>query len=148
MTANNLDLANLDRLHAAAVKQEWTVEIEEYGNSGSVTITGLERLLHDTEWADPEDFEIDQAKAHWIANISNAYPALRTRIRELEAEVEDLQEQQEDRAAEVQKLCGVLARIASMECHSEGPVFPVTVGELREIARTALDSLAQKEEGK
>ena len=88
MTPNNPtpDLAELDRLHAAAVKQTWAVEIEEYGNSGSVTVHGLERLLHDTEWADPEDFEIDQAKAHWIAEISNAYPALAARIRELEGE--------------------------------------------------------------
>ena len=92
---NTTDTARLRELLGAATKGPWEVEIEEYGNSGSVTVTGLKRLLHDTEWADPEDFEQDQANAHCIAELHNAAPALlaeldalRARVAELEALVE------------------------------------------------------------
>lgn len=82
-------IAELERLHRLAVTQQWSVEVEEYGSSGCVTVNGLERILHDTDWADPEEFKVDQDKAHWIADISNAFPALLRRLREAEREREE-----------------------------------------------------------
>ena len=85
-----VDLDALDRLHAAATKGDWTVEIEEYGKSGNVSIPEINRLIHDTDWADPEDFEQDQANAEAIATLHNYYPALAAELREARREVTEL----------------------------------------------------------
>ena len=84
------ELAEVKRLHAAAyVVEPWTVEIEEYGNSGMVTITGLERILLDTDWADPEDFGVDQDRAHWIAGITNSFLPILARLEAAERELDE-----------------------------------------------------------
>ncbi len=71
-----IDTTELRRLHSESSGGEWKVEIEEYDNSGSVIVNGLDRLLHDVEWADPEEFKQDQANANFIAAAHNAMPAL------------------------------------------------------------------------
>lgn len=83
MNTNSIDLAPLLALHAAATEGNWTVEIEEYGKSGSVSIPEINRILHDTEWADPDDFEQDQANAQWIAEAHNRFPALAAELEAL-----------------------------------------------------------------
>lgn len=89
---SNVDLDRLDALFAGATKGEWTVEIEEYGNSGTVTMPEINRILHDTEWADPQDFQLDQDNAEWMAESHNAYPAIAAELRTLRARVAELEE--------------------------------------------------------
>ena len=74
------------RLEQAATPGEWSTEIEEYGNSGSIVIPEIERSLHDTEWADPEDFQRDQDNANFIAASRTAVPSLLDDVERLEAE--------------------------------------------------------------
>jgi DNA repair exonuclease SbcCD ATPase subunit len=86
-----VDLDELDQLHEAAKPGEWSVEVEEYGASGCVAIPEINRNLHDTEWADPLDFERDQSNADAIAALHNAYPSIAAEIRELRGKVEVLE---------------------------------------------------------
>lgn len=82
--------AHWRRLEQAATPGEWTVEVEEYGNSGSITIPAIERLLHHTEWADPEDFQRDTDNAEFIASARTAVPALLEDVERLEAKYAQL----------------------------------------------------------
>jgi hypothetical protein len=44
----------------------WTVEIED-GESRTISIPEIGRCLHDSEWAEPEEWERDLANARLIA---------------------------------------------------------------------------------
>ena len=124
MSSEPVDLDRLDSLFAAATKGEWTVEIEEYGNSGTVTIPEINRILHDTDWADPQDFQRDQDNAEWMAESHNAYPALAAELRTLRARVAELEHiaeidkgiyeaTREDRENAYRLLAGTVAAIGS-----------------------------------
>ena len=79
--------AELRALLAKATPGPWDVEVEEYGNSGSVCVNGLDRLLHDTDWADPEDFERDQVNAALIVALRNNAERFAELLRREEAAV-------------------------------------------------------------
>jgi hypothetical protein len=80
--AKRLTPAELDALeaaHKAATPGEWSVEMDGPSDDESpcdVIIPEINRILHSTEWADPEDFEQDVANAEAIALAHNALPAL------------------------------------------------------------------------
>ena len=82
---------DLDALEAALGKStpgEWTVEMDGPTDEDSpcdVIIPEINRILHSTEWADPEDFERDVANAEAIALAHNALPALIAELRQLRA---------------------------------------------------------------
>lgn len=82
---------DLDALEAAlgkATPGKWTVEMDGQSDDDSpcdVIIPEINRILHSTEWADPEDFERDVANAEAIALAHNALPALIAELRELRA---------------------------------------------------------------
>lgn len=82
---------DLDALEAAlgkATPGEWTVDMDGPERDESpcdVVIPQINRILHSTEWADPEDFERDVANAHAIVAAHNALPALVAELRELRA---------------------------------------------------------------
>jgi hypothetical protein len=84
LTDNDLDA--LEAAHKAATPGEWTVEMDGPDDDDSpcdVVIPEINRILHSTEWADPEDFEQDVANAEAIAAAHNALPALLAEVREL-----------------------------------------------------------------
>ncbi len=74
--------ADLDALQTALAKAtpgEWTVEMDGPDDDDSpcdVLIPEINRILHSTEWADPEDFERDVANAEAIIAAHNALPLL------------------------------------------------------------------------
>jgi len=73
------DLDALEAAHTAATPGEWSVEMDGPSDDESpcdVIIPEINRILHSTEWADPEDFERDVANAEAICAARNALPAL------------------------------------------------------------------------
>lgn len=55
----------------------WRVEVEEYEeNSGQISIEPINRLLHDPDWADPEDWGRDLTNARFIVRAVNSHQAL------------------------------------------------------------------------
>ena len=88
MEQQKVDLDALEAALAKATPGEWTVEMDGPTDEDSpcdVIIPEINRILHSTEWADPEDFERDVANAEAIALAHNALPALITELRELRA---------------------------------------------------------------
>ncbi len=65
----------------------WSLEVEEYeASSGTITINEIHRILHDPEWADPEDWDRDLANAELIVRAVNAHQALVDALRGLLAD--------------------------------------------------------------
>ncbi len=65
----------------------WSLEVEEYEcRSGTITISEINRLLHDNEWADPEDWDRDLANAELIVRAVNSHQALVDALRGLLAD--------------------------------------------------------------
>lgn len=88
MEQQKIDLDALEAALAKSTPGEWTVEMEGPTDEDSpcdVIILEINRILHSTEWADPEDFERDVANAEAIALAHNALPALIAELRELRA---------------------------------------------------------------
>jgi hypothetical protein len=84
LTENELDA--LESALAKATPGEWTVEMDGPDDDDSpcdVVILEINRILHSTEWADPQDFEQDVANAEAIVAEHNALPALLAELREL-----------------------------------------------------------------
>jgi hypothetical protein len=80
-----VDLDALREALAKATPGEWSIEMDGLECEDApcdVIIPEINRVLHSTEWADPEDFEQDAANAHAIVAAHNALPAL---LDELEA---------------------------------------------------------------
>jgi len=50
----------------------WSVQVEEDDGFQNISIEEIHRCLHDTEWAEPEDFERDLANARRIVACVNA----------------------------------------------------------------------------
>jgi hypothetical protein len=79
----------LDALEAALAKAtpgEWTVDMDGPDDDDSpcdVVIPEINRILHSTEWADPEDFDQDVANAEAIVAAHNALSALLAEVRDL-----------------------------------------------------------------
>jgi hypothetical protein len=112
-----LDLDALDQLHAAATPGEWSVEVEEYGASGCVAIPEINRNFHDTEWADPLDFERDQSNAAAIAALHNAYPEIAEEIRTLRQQIGMIREYNEALRQERDTIRAEAARLReALEC--------------------------------
>jgi len=82
----NEELDALEAAHKAATPGEWTVEMDGPDDDDSpcdVVIPEIHRILHSTEWADPQDFEQDVANAEAMVAAYNALPALLAELREL-----------------------------------------------------------------
>jgi hypothetical protein len=85
VTKQKIDIAALRDTLAKATPGEWTVEMDGPIDDDlpcDVIIPEINRILHSTEWADPQDFGQDVANAHAIVGTYNAVPAL---LDELEA---------------------------------------------------------------
>ena len=84
LTDNELDALGV--AHKAATPGEWTLEIDwPYDDESpcDVVIVEINRMLHSTEWADPNDFERDVANARAMVAAHNALPALLAEFRDL-----------------------------------------------------------------
>ena len=82
----NEELDALESALAKATLGEWTVEMDGPDDDDSpcdVVIPEINRILHSTDWADPEDFDQDVANAEAIVAARNALPALLAEVREL-----------------------------------------------------------------
>jgi hypothetical protein len=82
----NEELDALESALAKATPGEWTVEMDGPDDDDSpcdVVILEINRILHSTEWADPQDFDQDVANAEAIVAAHNALPALLAELREL-----------------------------------------------------------------
>jgi hypothetical protein len=82
----NEELDALESALAKATPGEWTVEMDGPDDDESpcdVVIVEINRILHSTEWADPQDFEQDVANAEAMVAAHNALPALLAELREL-----------------------------------------------------------------
>jgi hypothetical protein len=90
MEQQKVDLDALEAALARATPGEWTVEMDGPDDDDSpcdVVIPEINRILHSTEWADPEDFEQDVANAEAIVAAHNALPALIAELRQLRARI-------------------------------------------------------------
>jgi len=88
MEQQKIELDALEAALAKATPGEWTLEMDGPTNDDSpcdVIIPEINRILHSTEWADPEDFEQDVANAESIVAAHNALPVLIAELRELRA---------------------------------------------------------------
>jgi hypothetical protein len=68
----------------------WKVQVEEEDGLQNISIEEIHRALHDSEWADPEDFERDLANACRIVACVNACEGMadpEAEIKALRAEV-------------------------------------------------------------
>ena len=82
----NEELDALESALAKATPGECTVEMDGPDDDDSpcdVVIPEINRILHSTEWADPQDFEQDVANAEAMVAAHNALPALLAELREL-----------------------------------------------------------------
>jgi hypothetical protein len=82
----NEELNALESALAKATPGEWTVEMDGPDDDDSpcdVVIPEINRILHSTECADPEDFDQDVANAEAIVAAHNALPALLAEVRDL-----------------------------------------------------------------
>lgn len=87
-----MDRTELRLLLENATKGKWRLEIDEYEGdgdevSGQMLITGLNRVMHDPEWAEPDEWKQSLANAEFIAAAHNSLPALLDQLDALEAEV-------------------------------------------------------------
>ena len=70
-------VADLREILAKATPAPWTCEIEEYEEAwGTVTIPEIGRILHDPEWADPEDWQRDVDNALMLVAARNSLPGI------------------------------------------------------------------------
>ena len=64
-------------------KLPWSIEVEIYDEdedgtpiAGMITIPEIERVLHDPDWADSEDWDRDMANGDLIVQSVNSFDAL------------------------------------------------------------------------
>jgi hypothetical protein len=78
--SNHLTQAELDeakRLCEKVTPGPWTVGVEEYEDKyGDISIPEISRLLHGTEWAEPEEWDTDLEIAKFIALARTLLPHL------------------------------------------------------------------------
>lgn len=72
-------LAGMKAICEAATKGPWAViveECDEYGcGRGEIFVDEIERSFHSCEWADPKDWERDEANADFCAAARTGWPA-------------------------------------------------------------------------
>lgn len=68
----------------------WTVSVEEYEadldgrvTAGMICIYEINRMIHDTDWADSDDWDRDMANADFIVRAVNSYDASQRLIQEM-----------------------------------------------------------------
>lgn len=85
----------------AATDGPWTLDVEENspGEGTSIAIRQINRLMHDVEWADPEDWEQNLANSEFIADARTDLPAALDDLDEQEQRIAALEAERDEARA-------------------------------------------------